>query len=102
MTRLAAWCCGVLLTLATGLAQAQLRLLLDDDALAAAERQASQTLLDEAMAALPPSFIARLDRVVAVSWRAEMPADVYGQVGRFSGIELNAALLPRLVELTEA
>ena len=98
MTRLAAWCCGVLLTLATGLAQAQLRLVLDDDTLAAAERQASQTLLDEAMAALPPSFIARLDRVVAVSWRAEMPADVYGQVGRFSGIELNAALLPRLVD----
>ncbi|MGP9823728.1 DUF7844 domain-containing protein [Ectopseudomonas khazarica] len=98
MTRLAAWCCGVLLTLATGLAQAQLRLLLDDDALAAAERQASQTLLDEAMAALPPSFIARLDRVVGVSWRADMPADVYGQVGRFSGIELNAALLPRLVD----
>ncbi|WP_333984159.1 DUF4105 domain-containing protein [Ectopseudomonas khazarica] len=98
MTRLAAWCCGVLLTLATGLAQAELRLVLDDDALAAAERQASQTLLDEAMAALPPSFIARLDRVVAVSWRADMPADVYGQVGRFSGIELNAALLPRLVD----
>lgn len=98
MTRLAAWCCGVLLTLATGLAQAQLRLLLDDDALAAAERQTSQTLLDEAMAALPPSFIARLDRVVGVSWRADMPADVYGQVGRFSGIELNAALLPRLVD----
>lgn len=98
MTRLAAWCCGVLLTLATGLAQAQLRLLLDDDALAAAERQASQTLLDEAMAALPPSFISRLDRVVGVSWRADMPADVYGQVGRFSGIELNAALLPRLVD----
>lgn len=98
MTRLAAWCCGVLLTLATGLAQAQLRLLLDGDALAAAERQASQTLLDEAMAALPPSFIARLDRVVGVSWRADMPADVYGQVGRFSGIELNAALLPRLVD----
>ena len=98
MTRLAAWCCGVLLTLATGLAQAQLRLVLDDDALAGAERQASQTLLDEAMAALPPSFIARLDRVVAVSWRADMPADVYGQVGRFSGIELNAALLPRLVD----
>ncbi len=98
MTRLAAWCCGVLLTLATGLAQAELRLVLDDDTLAAAERQASQTLLDEAMAALPPSFIARLDRVVAVSWRADMPADVYGQVGRFSGIELNAALLPRLVD----
>tara|TARA_Y100001951_G_scaffold60255_1_gene47959 strand:- start:53705 stop:55660 length:1956 start_codon:yes stop_codon:yes gene_type:complete len=98
VTRLAAWCCGVLLTLATGLAQAQLRLLLDDDALAEAERQASQTLLDEAMAALPPSFIARLDRVVGVSWRADMPADVYGQVGRFSGIELNAALLPRLVD----
>lgn len=55
--------------MAAGVAQAQLRLALDDSALGAAERQASQTLLDEAMAALPPRFIQRLDREVRVSWR---------------------------------
>ncbi|MGG2398948.1 DUF4105 domain-containing protein [Pseudomonas sp. SH1-B] len=98
MTRLAAWCCGVLLTLAAGFAQAQLQLTLNDETLTPSERRASQALLDEAMAALPPRFIARLDREVNVSWRADMPADIYGQVGRFSGIELNAELLPTLVD----
>ena len=98
MTHLAAWCCGALLAMAAGVAQAQLRLALDDSALGAAERQASQTLLDEAMAALPPRFIQRLDREVRVSWRTGLPSEVYGQVGRFSGIELNAELLPKLVD----
>lgn len=98
MIHLAAWCCVALLAIAAGGAQAQLRLDLDDSSLDAAERQASQTLLDEAMAALPPRFVQQLDRQVRVSWRAGLPAEVYGQVGRFSGIELNAELLPRLVD----
>lgn len=98
MTHLTAWCCGALLALAAGFAQAQLRLTLEDSALGAAERQASQALLDEAMAALPPRFIEQLDREVRVSWRAGLPSEVYGQVGRFSGIELNAELLPKLVD----
>ena len=98
MTHLVAWCCGALLALAVGVVQAQLRLALDDSALNSAERQASQSLLDEAMAALPPRFIQRLDREVKVSWRTGLPSEVYGQVGRFSGIELNAELLPKLVD----
>jgi hypothetical protein len=98
VTHLVAWCCGALLALAAGVVQAQLRLALDDSALNSAERQASQSLLDEAMAALPPRFIQRLDREVKVSWRTGLPSEVYGQVGRFSGIELNAELLPKLVD----
>ncbi len=98
MTHLAAWCCGALLAMAAGFAQAQLRLTLDDSALGAAERQASQALLDEAMAVLPPRFVQQLDREVRVSWRAGLPSEIYGQVGRFSGIELNAELLPKLVD----
>ena len=98
MIHLAAWYCVALLAIAAGGAQAQLRLDLDDSNLDPAERQVSQTLLDEAMAALPPRFAQQLDRQVRVSWRAGLPAEVYGQVGRFSGIELNAELLPRLVD----
>jgi hypothetical protein len=95
---LAAWCCFALLAIAAGGVQAQLRLDLETAGLDAAERQASQTLLNEAMAALPPRFVQRLDRHVKVSWRAGLPSEVYGQVGRFSGIELNAELLPKLVD----
>ena len=98
MIHLAAWYCVALLAIAAGGAQAQLRLDLDDSSLDPAERQVSQTLLDEAMAALPPRFAQQLDRQVRVSWRTGLPAEVYGQVGRFSGIELNAELLPRLVD----
>ncbi|MGP0173757.1 DUF7844 domain-containing protein [Pseudomonas sp. NCHU5208] len=98
MIRLAAWCCGALLALTTGVAQAQLRLTLDNRGLDADQRQVSQALLEEAMAALPPRFVERLDRDVRVRWRADMPTQVYGQVGRYSGIELNARLLPKLVD----
>ncbi|MDU9409159.1 DUF4105 domain-containing protein [Pseudomonas sp. zfem001] len=98
MIRIAAWCCVALLAIAAGGAQAQLRLDLDGSDLDPAERQASQTLLDEAVAALPPRFVQHLDREVRVRWRTAMPAEVYGQVGRFSGIELNAELLPKLVD----
>jgi hypothetical protein len=98
VTHLLAWCCGALLALTAGATQAQLRLTLDDSALDAAQRQASQTLLDEALAALPPRFVQRLDREVKVSWRRGLPAEVYGQVGRLRGIELNAGLLPALVD----
>ncbi|WP_296221664.1 DUF4105 domain-containing protein [Pseudomonas sp. UBA2684] len=74
---------------------AGLRLALDTDALNSDERHASQALLSEALAALPPLFRQQLDRRIKVRWR-QMPAEVYGRAGRFSGIELNAALLPAL------
>ncbi|RIA19251.1 uncharacterized protein DUF4105 [Ectopseudomonas oleovorans] len=96
--RLCAWGFSTLLAIAAGATQAQLRLELDERGLAPVERQASQLLLEEAMAALPPRFIELLDRTVRVSWREDMPEAVYGQVGRLSGIELNASLLPKLVD----
>lgn len=77
--------------------QAELRLNLLDDGLSRSEHAASQQLLDDALNALPPSLKQRLDRTVSVRWR-ELPAEVYGRAGRWSGIELNAALLPALNE----
>ncbi len=77
--------------------QAELRLTLTDDDLSRAERQASQALIDEALQALPPRFKQRLDQPVKLRWR-ELPAEVYGRAGRFSGIELNARLLPALAD----
>ncbi|WPC05043.1 DUF4105 domain-containing protein [Pseudomonas benzenivorans] len=81
--------------LASAGSEAALRLVLDSDDLDRQQRRASQALLDEALDALPPLLRERLDRPVAVRWRS-MPATVYGRAGRFSGIELNAALLPAL------
>ena len=59
--RAARWLVALLL-LSGASAQAGLRLQLDASGLSSAERQASQALLDQASAALPPSFIQRLDR----------------------------------------
>jgi len=75
--------------------QAELRLALDSGALSNAEQQASQALLQDALDALPPPFKQRLQRRVPVRWR-QLPPEVYGRAGRFSGIELNARLLPAL------
>jgi HAMP domain-containing protein len=85
----------VLALLSSTSGHAGLRLSLDSDALSHRERQASQLLLSEALAALPALFKQRLDRRIKVRWRT-MPAEVYGRAGRFSGIELNSQLLPSL------
>ena len=87
-------CCALWFSLS---AQAELHLQLHTDGLSAAERRVSQALLDEAIAALPPSFIERLDQPVAVRWQT-LAESVYGQVSRGTGIELNAALLPALLD----
>ncbi|HWV10469.1 MAG TPA: hypothetical protein VN156_13060, partial [Pseudomonas sp.] len=94
MSKRPAWLLTLVLLASTS-SQAALRLVLDAEPLDAAQRQASQALLDEASAALPPLFVQRLDRDVPVRWTA-MPTDIYGRAGRFSGIELNAGLLPAL------
>ena len=83
-------------------AQADLRLQLDAAGLSAAERQASQALLDEAAAALPPRFIQRLDRNVTVRWSRELPVDVYGRTTRLDALALNASLLPHLLDPAQA
>ncbi|MBF7728977.1 DUF7844 domain-containing protein [Pseudomonas sp. N040] len=76
-----------------------LRLELDTSGLTDAEQQASQALLEQAMAALPPSFVERLDQQVSVGWQSGLPAQAYGQADpRHSRLALNAELLPALVD----
>nr|WP_244153378.1 DUF4105 domain-containing protein [Pseudomonas seleniipraecipitans] len=76
---------------------AQLHLALDDGPLNDSQRQASQALLDEAFAALPPRLREAVDRDVTVRW-VPLPEQIYGRAGRFSGVELNANLLPGLTD----
>ncbi|GLX13535.1 hypothetical protein Pstr01_17740 [Pseudomonas straminea] len=88
----------LLLTLLVSTAShAQLQFALEGSGLTPEQRHASQTLLDEAHAALPPHLREALDRDVAVHW-VDMPADNYGRAGRLSGVELNAKLLPSLTD----
>ncbi|MCE5364333.1 DUF4105 domain-containing protein [Pseudomonas anguilliseptica] len=91
----------MLALLASSCSQAELRLQLHDEGLSPGEQQASQQLLQDALQALPPQFRQQLDRRVSVRW-GELPAQVYGRAGRFSGIELNAALLPALSDGSSA
>jgi len=95
---LRAWLLGGLLTLLGTPALADLQLQLNTDGLTPAQQQASQALLDEAMQALPPSFKARLDRRIQVSWSGKMPEDAYGQASLVSTLELNQKLLPSLTD----
>ncbi|GAB3373076.1 DUF4105 domain-containing protein [Azotobacter armeniacus] len=81
----------------TGL-YAELRLTLHAEDLSEAQRQASQTLLDEAQAALPPPLRERLDRTVAVRWSEHLSENGYGRASRPDRLELNARLLPGLAD----
>ncbi|PAU56410.1 DUF7844 domain-containing protein [Pseudomonas indica] len=89
--------CATLLLVA-GPLQAGLRLELQDDGLTTAQREASQALLDEALDALPPRFVERLDRRVEVLWRNDLPDNGYGRVTRLDALALNAKLLDGLVD----
>ncbi|HYQ38902.1 MAG TPA: DUF4105 domain-containing protein [Pseudomonas sp.] len=75
-----------------------LHLQLQDTGLTTAERQASQALLDEALAALPPRLREQLPRTVAVRWSHALPAKVYGRLTQLDAFELNAGLLPALAD----
>ncbi|WP_424924064.1 DUF4105 domain-containing protein [Aquipseudomonas alcaligenes] len=99
--RAARWLVALLL-LSGASAQAGLRLQLDASGLSSAERQASQALLDQASAALPPSFIQRLDRQVTVSWSDDLPRAAFGRTTRRDALVLNAGLLPRLIDPQQA
>ncbi len=99
--RAARWLAALLL-LSGASAQAGLRLQLDASGLSSAERQASQALLDQASAALPPSFIQRLDRQVTVSWSDDLPRAAFGRTTRRDALVLNAGLLPRLIDPQQA
>ena len=84
------------MALFAGTAQAELRLTLDSERLSTEQRIASQALLDEAIAALPPLLMQRLDREVRVRWR-ELPEQAYGRAGG-STLDLNRRLLPALTD----
>lgn len=92
-----AWWVAVALTTLANLCQADLRLTLDASDLQQAERAASQQLLDEAVAALPPRVIQRLDREVHVRWHDGLTHDVYGSAGG-NVLLLNRRLLPALTD----
>ncbi|WP_296267258.1 DUF4105 domain-containing protein [Pseudomonas sp. UBA6562] len=93
-----AWLLGCALTLLGTPVLADLRLELQEAGLDAAQRQATQILLDEALSKLPPRFRQQLDRRVRVSWSANMPADAYGQASLVDTLDLNRRLLPGLVD----
>jgi len=97
VTRLGVWLLASGLSLASIAAHAELRLVLDSRTLDAEQRAASQALLDEAMAALPPRLVQSLDREVRVQWRDNLPEQAYGRAGG-KRLELNQRLLPALTD----
>ncbi|WP_154660060.1 DUF7844 domain-containing protein [Pseudomonas parafulva] len=98
MNNVRAWLLGCALTLTGTPALADLQLQLQVAGLDAQQVEASQRLLDEAMAKLPPLFKQRLDRTVQVGWSDHMPANAYGQASLVSTLELNRRLLPSLAD----
>ncbi|MCF7200838.1 DUF4105 domain-containing protein [Pseudomonas oligotrophica] len=97
MRRVGAWLLASLLALAGSAAQAGLRLSLDEADLRPAERSASNKLLEDAVAALPPRLVASLDRQVRVRWLDGLPTATYGRAGP-DVLELNRRLLPSLAD----
>jgi len=95
---LGAWLLAGALLLLGNSAHAGLQLRLKTDGLSPAQQQASQALLDEAMQALPPSFIERLDRRIDVGWTDDMPGNAYGQATLVSELDLNRKLLAGLTD----
>lgn len=98
MRRFGVWLLVGALSLVATHAFAGLELELHTERLTTAQRHASQTLLDEATRALPPSFIERLDRRVEVSWSDDMPGNAYGQAAGPYRLYLNTRLLSSLTD----
>ncbi|WP_419737169.1 DUF4105 domain-containing protein [Pseudomonas sp. COR18] len=98
MRPFAGWLLACALLLGGNAAQASLQLQLNGDGLSLAEQRASQALLDEAIAHLPPRFIEQLDRRITLSWSTRMPDNAYGEASLVAEIELNRNLLPGLVD----
>ncbi|MFK3799839.1 DUF4105 domain-containing protein [Pseudomonas sp. NPDC088444] len=98
MRRVAVWLLASALSLICTSAFADLSLSLYTDGLDAAQQKASQTLLDEAMAHLPPMFISKMDRKVDVHWTDDMPSNAYGRADGPYRLDLNQRLLAGLTD----
>lgn len=98
MNKIVGWLLAATLLLTTGDALASLTLQLDSKGLSAEQRQASQTLLDEALQKLPPRFVEQLDRRVAVEWSNTLPENAYGEANGLDRLWLNARLLQSLTD----
>ncbi|VVO85340.1 hypothetical protein PS876_02013 [Pseudomonas fluorescens] len=98
MKSLGAWLLAGALLLLGNSAHAGLQLRLKTDGLSPAQQQASQALIDEAMQALPPSFVERLDRRIDVGWTDDMPGNAYGQATLVAELDLNRKLLASLTD----
>jgi hypothetical protein len=95
---LGVWLLAAALSLFGGQAWASLSLSLMSDGLSVDEQKASQILLDQALLALPPSFVQQLNRKVEVRWNADMQANAYGEAVGPYRLQLNRRLLPSLVD----
>lgn len=93
-----AWLLAGVMLLLGNTAKAGLQLKLKTEGLTPAQQQASQTLLDEAIQALPPRFIEQLDRRIEVGWTDKMPGNAYGQAALVSELDLNRNLLDSLTD----
>jgi hypothetical protein len=95
---LGAWLLACALSLTATSAVASLSLSLTTEGLNAAQQKATQTLLDQALVALPPRFVRDLDRRVEVRWSTDMPANAYGQASGPYRLDLNTHLLAGLTD----
>lgn len=98
MRHLTGWLLTSILLLAGNSAVAGLSLSLDADSLTPEQRHASQTLLNEAMQALPPRFIEQLDRRIEVRWSTDLPNNAYGEASGPNWLALNRNLLAGLTD----
>lgn len=79
-------------------AHSALTVQLDQAELNAGQRQASEQLLDAALAALPPQLVAQLDREIGVRWSSRLPDSVMGRARYDGQILLNQRWLDALVQ----
>ncbi len=98
MRRLTVWLLASALSLICSSAFASLSLSLYTDGLSPAQQKASQTLLDEAIAHLPPMFVSKLDRKVEIRWADDMPSNAYGRADGPYRLDLNHHLLASLTD----
>ncbi|PKM05025.1 MAG: hypothetical protein CVV16_02440 [Gammaproteobacteria bacterium HGW-Gammaproteobacteria-6] len=88
---------ALVLSLWMPVAQSALTVKLDQTGLSTEQHQASQQLLDAALAALPPRLSQHLDREVVVRWSPRLPDSVMGRASFNSQIRLNQRWLDTLV-----